>query len=158
MRHSRFDWAGRIKAAEREYQAVRVAVDWLLGATPDEVHDVTDAKGWDDLAPADMYAADRNLDATYLIRMFSVFERAVSSYWRLLPGNAGRSIEGDVLLDEVGAACKILTDVTRNAQAVRVHRNNLVHRRIDDHAAAMAFADARRDLLTFLGELPEAWG
>ena len=63
MPHSRFDWANRIKAAEREYHAVRVAVDWLLQATPDEVHDITDARGWDDLAATDGYAADRNLDA-----------------------------------------------------------------------------------------------
>ncbi len=41
MPHNRFDWASRIKTAEREYHAVRVAVDWLLGATPDEIHDVT---------------------------------------------------------------------------------------------------------------------
>ena len=57
MPHSRFDWASRIKAAEREYQAVRVAVDWMLGATPDEIHDVTEERGWDDLAVADIYAA-----------------------------------------------------------------------------------------------------
>jgi hypothetical protein len=42
MPHSRFEWANRIKSAEREYQAVRVGVDWLLGATPDEIHDITD--------------------------------------------------------------------------------------------------------------------
>lgn len=158
MPHSRFDWANRIKAAEREYQAIRVAVDWLLGATPDEIHDVTEVRGWDDLATADIYAADRNLGATYLIRMFSVFERAITSYWRLLPGNSDREVKGNVLLDEVGAACRILTDVIRNAQDVRVHRNNLVHRRIDDHAAAMAFADARSDLLIYLSKLPEVWG
>jgi hypothetical protein len=40
MPHNRFDWASRIETAEREYHAVRVAVDWLLGATPDEIHDV----------------------------------------------------------------------------------------------------------------------
>ena len=55
-------------------------MDWLLSATPDEIHDVTEERGWDDLAVADIYAADRNLDATYLIRMFSVFERAIFSY------------------------------------------------------------------------------
>jgi hypothetical protein len=103
MPHNRFDWASRIKTAEREYHAVRVAVDWLLGATPDEIHDVTEERGWDDLAVADIYAADRNLDATYLIRMFSVFERAIFSYWRLLPGNHVRDVKGDVRLDEVGA-------------------------------------------------------
>lgn len=155
---SRFDWAGRIKDAEREYQAIRVAVDWLLTAAPDEVHDVAEARGWDDLAVTDIYAADRNFDATYPIRMYSVFEHAVSSYWRLLPSNAGREVEGNVLLDEVGAACRILTDITRDAQAVRVHRNNLVHRRIDDHAGVVAFANARHHLLTYLGKLPESWG
>ena len=104
MPHNRFDWASRIKTAEREYHAVRVAVDWLLGATPDEIHDVIEERGWDDLARAYIYAADRNLDATYLIRMFSVFERAIFSYWRLLPGNDVRDVEGDVRLDEVGDA------------------------------------------------------
>jgi hypothetical protein len=158
MPHSRFDWASRIKAAEREYHAVRVAVDWLLDATPDEIHGVTEERGWDDLAVADIYAADRNLDATYLIRMFSVFERAIFSYWRLLPGNDARDAEGDVLLDEVGVACVILEDVIDAAQTVRVHRNNLVHRRIDDHFAAMTFEEARSKILTFLDKLPERWG
>jgi hypothetical protein len=36
--------------------------------------------------------------------MFSVFERAVFSYGRLLIGNDVRDVEGDVRLDEVGAA------------------------------------------------------
>ena len=157
MPHKRFTWADRIKDAEREYQAVRIGVDWLLGAQPDEIHDLTDAKEWDDTAAADVYAADRNLDATYLIRMFSVFERAVSSYWRLLTNNAGRDIDGNVLLDEVGIECKIFTDVIRNAQAVRVHRNNLVHGRIEDYAAVMAFHNARHDLLTYLEWLPNEW-
>jgi hypothetical protein len=158
MPHSLFDWASRIKAAEREYQAVRVAVDWLLGATPDEIHDVTEERGWDDLAVADIYAADRSLDATYLIRMFSVFERAIFSYWRLLPGNDVRDADGDVRLDEVGAACVILQDVIDEAQAVRVHRNNLVHGRIDEHYGSMSFEEARANVLNYLGELPEQWG
>ena len=139
-------------------QAVRVAVDRLLGATPDEIHDVTEERGWDDLAVADIYAADRNLDATYLIRMFSVFERAIFSYWRLLTGNDVRDAEGDVRLEEVGAACVILQDVIDEAQAVRVHRNNLVHGRIDEHYASMSFEEARANVLTYLGELPEQWG
>jgi hypothetical protein len=158
MPHSRFDWANRIKAAEREYQAVRVALDWLLDETPDEIHDVTEERGWDDLAVTDIYAADRHLDATYLIRMFSVFERAVFSYWRLLPGNDVRNVEGDIRLGEVGAAFVILEDIIDRAQDVRIHRNNLVHRRIEDHHTMMAFADARADLLTYLSKLPEQWG
>ena len=133
-------------------------MDWLLSATPDEIHDVTEERGWDDLAVADIYAADRNLDATYLIRMFSVFERAIFSYWRLLPGNDIRDVEGDVRLEEVGAACVILQDVIDRAQAVRVHRNNLVHGRIEEHYASMSFEEARANVLTYLSKLPEQWG
>ena len=48
----------------------------------------------------------------------------------------------------------ILQDVIDEAQAVRVHRNNLVHRRIDDYYAMMTFADARAKVLTYLDELP----
>ena len=87
-----------------------------------------------------------------------MFERAIFSYWRLLPGNHVRDVEGDVRLDEVGAACVLLQDVIDEAQAVRVHRNNLVHRRIDDYFAMMTFADARAKVLTYLDELPEEWG
>ena len=158
MPHSRYDWALRIKATEREYHAVRVAVDWLLSATADEIHDITEQRQWDDLAAADTYAADRHLEATYIIRMFSVFERAIGSYWRLLPGNDVRDVKGDVRINEVGATCVILQDIIDEAQAVRAHRNNLVHRRIEDHYAAMAFADARAKLLTYLDELPKQWG
>jgi len=137
---------------------VRIAVDCLLDATPDEIHDITEERGWDDLAVADIYAADRHHDATYVIRMFSVFERAVRSYWHLSPGNDVRNVEGDVRLDEVGSACVILEDVIDEAQAVRAHRNNLVHGRIDEHYALVAFADARASLLTYMGKLPETWG
>lgn len=158
MPHSRYDWALRIKATEREYHAVRVAVDWLLNASADVIHDITQERGWDELAAADTYAADRHLEATYIICMFSVFERALGSYWRLLPGNNVRDVKGDVRIDEIGVACVILEDVIDGAQAVRAHRNNLVHRRIEDHCTTMAFIDARAKLLTFISDLPEQWG
>ena len=133
-------------------------MDWLLDANAEEIHQLAEARGWDDLADADRYPADRNLDATYLIRMYSVFERAISSYWSLLPGNANRGAGGDVRIDEVGAFRRILDDTIRDAQEVRSQRNRVVHRRIDDHAGLMAFEDARRGLMNFLGKLPESWG
>jgi hypothetical protein len=119
-----------------------------VAGDPDEVHDITDARGRDELAAADPYAADCNLDATYLIRMFSVFERAVVSFGRSLPGYGGRELAADILLEEVGVACRILTDVIRNAQKVRIHRNNLVQGRTEDHAGAMHIESCRADLQT----------
>lgn len=158
MPHSRFAWNDRIKATEREYRAVRIALDYLPAATPDEIHDLTEERGWADLILSDAYAAGKNLDATYLIRMFSEFDRAVDSFWRSLSGSHGRDIDGRIQLDEVGAANTIPDHVILGAQDVRGHRNNLVHGRIDLHAAALAFADARANLLTYLRGLPEAWG
>ena len=137
---------------------MRVGVDWLLEEHTDEIHVLIEAREWDNRASLDLNAADRNLDATYLIRMFSVFERAVSSYWHSLTDSAGRVVEGNILLEEIGIECKILADVTRNAQDVRIHRNHLVHGRINQHAAIWAFQDARRDLLTYLSKLPDEWG
>ena len=52
----------------------------------------------------------------------------------------------------------VLQDIIEDAQAVRVNRNQLVHRRIDEHYAMMSFAEARAILLSYLGKLPEMWG
>jgi hypothetical protein len=158
MPHKLYDWRVRVKAAEREYQAVRIALDLLGRATDDDIHDLTEDRGWDDFAATEVYATERNLDATYLIRMYSVFERAVGSFWRQVPGNADRQVDGDEMLDEVGYAQLIDTDAIESAQAVRIHRNNLVHRRIEDHAGAMMVEAASRDLLTYLNRLDATWG
>lgn len=157
MSHSRFEWANQIKAAEREYQSVRIALDWLLDATPDEIHGLTEAREWNGLAVSDAYAADRHLDATYLIRMFSVFERAIFSFWRLLHDNEKREVDGKLLIEEVGAERMMQVDFIEQAQAVRVHRNNLVHKRIDQHHAKSSSAEARAKLLIFLDKLPKEW-
>jgi hypothetical protein len=158
MPHRLFDWRVRVRAALREYQAVRIGLDRLGEATPEEIHELTEARGWDELAASEIYAAENNLDATYIIRMYSVFERAVGSFWREIPGNEDRTVDGDELLEEVGSAQLIDEDVIQFAQEVRIHRNNLVHRRIDEHAGGMALENASRDLLTYLDRLPATWG
>jgi hypothetical protein len=158
MPHRLFDWRVRVKAAGREYQAVRIALDLLGEASDDQIHDIAEARGWNDLAAAEVYAAGNNLDATYIIRMYSAFERAVGSYWREIPGHSARAIEGDELLDEVGAARLIDEAIVRCAQEVRRHRNSLVHGSIDVYARNMALEGASRDLLKYLDRLPATWG
>jgi hypothetical protein len=142
----------------RGYQAVRIGLDLLRGATPEDVHELTGARGWDELAAPEIYAAEHNLDATYIIRVYSVFERAVSSFWRDIPGNEELTVDGDELLVEVGVVRLIDEDVIRFAQEVRAHRNKLVHGRLDEHAAGMTLENATRDLLTYLARLPATWG
>src|SRR5947209_15561167 len=60
MRHRRFDWHERIKAAEREYWSARIAIDRL---SAEAAHDSTIlGKG---PSPRDLKSADENLEETY---------------------------------------------------------------------------------------------
>ena len=104
MPHRLYDWRVRVKAVEREYRAVRVALDLLGSATDGDLLGLTEERGWDQLAATEIDAAERNLEATYLSRMYSVFERAVGSFWRQLPGDSTTPGDGDRMLDEVGYA------------------------------------------------------
>jgi hypothetical protein len=85
-----YDWLCRIKAAGREYQVMRIALDYLRNATEDEIHELAEVRAWDDFISNEINSADWHLDATYLIRMYSAFEMAVDSFWRQLPGNLER--------------------------------------------------------------------
>ncbi len=67
-------------------------------------------------------------------------------------------MNGDELLDEVGLAQRIDEDVIQGAQQVRIHRNNLVHGRIDVLAAMMTIEDANQDLLTYLDSISQRPG
>ena len=158
MPHRLYNWQVRVRASLRKYQAVRIGLDLFGGVSPEEIHELTEARDWDELAAAEIYAAENNLDATYIIRVYSVFERAVHSFWRERSGDEERTVDGDALLDEVGAAQLMDEDVIQFAQEVRIHRNNLVHGRIDEHAAGMTLENANRDLLTYLARLPATWG
>ena len=62
------------------------------------------------------------------------------------------------VLEEVGHARWIDADEIDAAQAVRFHRNRLVHQRIERRAAAMTVEAASTRLLTYLSRLPERWG
>jgi hypothetical protein len=150
MRHSRFDWHERIRAIEREYGSVRVAVD-RLSEVADHDPDILGTE----LRPRDLTAADENLEATYLIRMFAEFETAIRSFWKSIRPKARTQTEA--LVDRVGDRCSIPIEVVRDAQVVRVYRNKLVHDR-DQECEPMTIKVARHRLAIYLASLPREWG
>ena len=78
MPNRRFDWHEHIKEVEGEYRTARVAVDRLMAqvvATPDLLED-------DERTRAYLRDTDRNLEGTYLVRLFAAFEAALRSYDR----------------------------------------------------------------------------
>lgn len=149
MSQSRFEWHERIKAVEREYWAVRVAVDELADVV---AHDPTVLGPGP--KPRDLVSADDKLEGTYLVRMFAEFETAIRSYWRTIRPKARTPVE--VLLDRVGDRLAVPTAVTRGAQAVREYRNQLVHDRIQ-MVESVTIKDARHWLATYLARLPKQW-
>jgi hypothetical protein len=155
MPNRRFDWHEHIKDVEGEYQAARIAVDRLKAevvATPDLLKK-------DDPARPYIRDADRNLEGTYLVRLFAAFEAALRSYDRARHNDPTREEVASVLIDVIGGrrGQGISAAVRNGAHAVRLVRNYWAHEN-DETPAPMSIAEARARLQKYLSRLPDEWG
>jgi hypothetical protein len=155
MPNRRFDWHEHIKDIDGEYQAARIAVDRLKAqvvATPDILK-----KG--DGTRAYLRDADRNLEGTYLVRLFAAFEAALRSYDRARHSDPTRDMVASVLINAIGGrrGQGISDAVREGAHTVRLVRNYLAHEN-DAVPAKMTMAEARARLQTYLSWLPNEWG
>ena len=155
MPNLRFDWQEHIKNVEGEYKAARFAVNRLkaqLAATPYILRK-------NDRPRAYLRNADRNLEGTYLVRLFAAFEAALRSYSRARHKDPTREEVASVLIDTIGGrrGQGISTAVREGAHAVRQVRNYWAHED-DATPVPMTMAEARARLEKFLCWLPEGWG
>ena len=96
MPNRRFDWHEHIKDIEGEYLAARTAVDRLksqVAADPGLLEK-------DDRAH--LRDADRNLEGTYLVRLFGAFEAALRSYARAWHNDPNYDAVSAILIDSLG--------------------------------------------------------
>lgn len=143
----------RLKAIQREHSVLQHALlrlgDEVLG-------------GWlspQDISPRDFEAARRELEPTYLVRLWAEFETALRSYRRHVTHNPEDNIRARNLIDwaqGVEEGRKVAAEYRDLVHEVREYRNSLVHAR-DDPAPAVNLDEARRRLNTFLSRLPERW-
>jgi hypothetical protein len=98
MPNRRFDWHEHVKDVEGEYKAARVAVDRLKA----ELVSTPDVFSGSDKTRAYLREADRNLEGTYLVRLFAAFEAALRSYDRARHGDPKRDEVAAVLIDSIG--------------------------------------------------------
>ncbi len=70
------EWQTRIKSVEREYVGMRQAADHFRQAV---VSDPTILE--ENLRQGEIIEASRNLEGTYIIRLFAEFETGVRQYW-----------------------------------------------------------------------------
>jgi hypothetical protein len=153
MPYCRFDWYERVRAVENEYKSVRMAVDRLKSAVAQDP-----AVLRDELSPANLGVADRNLEGTDLVRLFAEFESALRSYDRARHHDPTRKTDASILIDSIGGrrGQGISDGVRRGAHAVRRVRNHRAHER-DATPDPMPIAEARARLQTLLSWLPDEW-
>ena len=154
MPNRRFDWHAHIKDIEGEYRAARTAVDRLkaqAAVAPDLLRN-------DDWTRAYLRDADRNLEGTYLVRLFAAFEAALRSYDRARHNDPGRTEDASVLIDSIGGrrGQGISSAVREGAQAVRRLRNYWAHEN-ETLPVLMTLAKAQARLQKYLSCLPSDW-
>ncbi|MBV8487733.1 MAG: hypothetical protein JO161_05595 [Planctomycetaceae bacterium] len=155
MPNRRFDWHEHIKGVENEDRAAQIAVDRLSA----EVAANPVLLDRDDVTRTYLNNAQRNLEGTYLVRLFAAFEAALRSYDRARRNDPTRDEKASVLIDTIGGrrGQGISTAVREGAHAVRKLRNYWAH----DHDATltpMSLGEARARLQTYLSWLPDEWG
>ncbi|MGO8750055.1 MAG: hypothetical protein ACLQNE_29255 [Thermoguttaceae bacterium] len=153
MPNRRFDWHEHVKEVEGEYRAARIAVDRLKSQV------VADPNLLEKDDRARLRDADRNLEGTYLVRLFASFETALRSYDRAQHNDPNREGVAAALIDSIGGrrGQGISTTVREGAHAVRELRNYWAHEN-EIMPAPMTLAQARARLQTYLSWLPDEWG
>jgi hypothetical protein len=156
MASSRYQRIDRLKAIEREFFVVQHAIGRLQVSVADGRADLPG-----DTSVRDLKAAHRELEATFLIRLWAEFETAVRSYYGWLTNNPDSRIRAIDLINAVNASRRgrgAVDTVRLAVQEVREYRNSLVHDR-DEPVPIVTLSEARRRLNTYLGaKLPEQWG
>src|SRR3954452_1914092 len=105
------DWQRRIKAVEREFVAVRIAVDRLQ---QEVVREPAILRGR--VEPRDLTRASEALEGTYLTRMFAEFETGLRLFWATLRDTNPRAVD---LLNSIAAQRGIPDDKREEAHEVR---------------------------------------
>jgi hypothetical protein len=150
MAHNLYVWIRRIKTIEREYSAMRLAVDRLLEGAR---RDPTILTG--DLKLYDIINASERLEGTYIIRLFAEFETGLRLFWPSARGTDPPSRTRD-LIDGVAATRRVPDDERTNVHLIREYRNLLIHER-DVEVDPISIGPARSHLCRFFNFLPETW-
>ncbi len=107
-----------------------------------------------DLLPQDVRHFRRNLEATYLVRLFAEFESCLRDLWRSLGRHSHPSTTD--LINALASRLKIRGQVLVDAHKVREYRNMIVHedaKRLPTIPVSVAIDLLRR----FVKYLPADW-
>jgi len=144
----RDEWQSRIKAVELEYVAMRQGTDRFLQQATLDPNILTGRLGH-----RDIQTASRNLEGTYIMRLFAEFETGARQFWEARWGTDVKTFD---LFEGLAARRGIPDTDLRNGHLVRDFRNYLLHER-ENQPDPLPIKLARRYLCTFFSYLPTQW-
>lgn len=147
----REDRIERMRAVEREYLAAVEAIDLLAKALQADPAYLSSR----DLRARDFQSLKKNLEATYLIRLYAEFESGLRDAWRNAFHQTSHPPMRD-LLSAFAARRDIPQAWCDAVVAVREYRNSLVHEE-REQAEAVPLNRSRSHLLRFFSFLPLDW-
>ena len=147
----RDQWIEWMRAVERESDAAAYAIELLNERLQRDPSSLA-ARGLE-RRNADHVKANR--EATYLIRLFAVFESGLREAWATVEKRTTDPKAAD-LLDALAARTKIPNDRLADAHRVRQYRNSVVHQ-TGATPQTVSLAEARRFLCRYFSFLPPDW-
>jgi len=139
----------RLAAVRGEYEVAKASIEYLQSEWP-RLHS---HPPFDDLRMVEVRRAASNLEATYIVRLFTAFEAMLRDFLpRLHPNQPDRRSAYD-LIDRTASRLHIPAVVRDEAHQVRQYRNQAVHAG-GMAMTALLFADALAALNRFLSWLP----
>lgn len=119
MPYHLFDWRDRIQSAAGEYWTAREAFNRLnaqVTANKNTVHHAI---------AEHLPQADRNLEGTYIIRIFAVFDAAFRSYDRYYFADPDRQTRVAQMIDQLGRLLHVSEQIINGVHGARGVRNFL---------------------------------
>jgi hypothetical protein len=133
-----------------EYNAARRAVSFLLALAE---RDSTLLRPHDPSFAA-LRACLQNLERTYLVRLFAVFEENLRDIWTSSFGKKTQPVAKN-LIDGCSARRGIsVPRVSSEVHEVRLFRNSVIH---GTPAPSVPIAESKRRLCAFMAWMPEGW-
>ena len=140
-----------IKTVELRFRAAKTSADHFLAFCQDDPTRIASKSG---LRVRDIRDCAEDLEDTYLIRAYAVFETTLRDYWRNACMRRSR-LGAEQLINRVASRCAALAKELKDVHAVREYRNWLVHG--GTMPAKVAMAEAKSCMCKFLRNLPPSW-
>ena len=139
----------RLKIVEDRFRAAKASVDHFFAICQKDSSQI-DGIG---LRVRDIRDCGNDLEDTYLIRAYAVFETILRDYWHTCKRRSRPNAE--YLINHVGSTRTASSDDLKAVHAVREYRNRLVHG--GAMPAKITMAEGRSYMCRFLRYLPPAW-